>query len=608
MSEQRSAMTRGKQGRHERTVPARAVRCLVFCVCLVVSAQSLAWGAQRYTRKAVAAASSVAVTDPSIKLSPEQRALLTEALENGLMLPRFDKAVLPQSIQNRLDSQINNRTVSEAELQSIVDQTVVPAFVKILQSTLEERALRDTPDFDRHSFINTKAKEIGITAEDLERMMQCAYLYVPYVSKTNVVGSGDAAQAEIGGGLDWYHLALDGSEGPRVEKVARVKAGARTGAGSWANYAEKNVDAMSKTADSMLSVGKALGLGGKTKDSPAAAVDKDGGASNDALAPDLQAFRNAANLLAINLASKTCELDWARVMAPVADVDGSSLLFNLGKKEGLKVDDRFEIIEQYEDARGRVFRERIGHCMVRSVVDNRSAADARSRAKMIIGGGDAMKGMEMQEVSRMGIDLSIRPAWYTLDMNSLSPQSGFTLTRATANGAYGSDVSLEMNFGRRVGVSQLFLTIGGGYAYVPVDAEFAVGASPEEVSRADLAGIHLGLMKRQYVGRFALRLGAEYGWSRLSLRKRTDGDLKYTLSEDFTPLRANLGFEMALSTNSNFGLYGGYQWRVGSDNWNLAIGDRETHISKSAFDVDYQGIYGGLAITYALPSLGWKPF
>jgi hypothetical protein len=570
---------------------------LVSVACLIMLVLSPAWGAQKYTRKSVVAVRSIAVTDGSIRLNAKQTELFNEALENHLILARFDQALLPDRIRGKLNAQLSGKVVSGAEMQRILDTTVATDLVKILQATLEYRANYDTPEFNRRNFINTKAKEIGITAEDFERMMDCAYLYVPYLSKLEISGTGEQTQVSMAGGLHWYHLSLMGAEGPHVQKMGQVQSSASGGPGSWTEFGKGVTGFFDKFKNYQESIST-------LKKSKESAEEQ---AAEESLTPEQQAFRNAANKLALNLSVKTRNHDKLKdvmcTMAPIADTDGSNVFFHLGNKEGLIIDDRYEVIDLYEDETGRAHKEKVGHCMVMKIAENRAKPEAMSRAKAIIGGGNMGKGMEVREVARMGIDLSIRPLWSYLAVDSLPTGSNFTVAEPSEQGAIGADLALELNIGRRLNISQFFVSLGAAYGYVPLDMTL----QDEEVKQGHLYGFHGGLMKRFYLGRPAFRLDVDYGWYRFNIIKSID-DMRYHLHETFTPVRAGAGLEIALTTNTNMGLYGGYQYVIGTPKWRLSVEDSGWALDEEDSGVEHQGFYAGLAFTYALASLGWNPF
>jgi hypothetical protein len=554
---------------------------------------SPARGAERYTRKAVAAIRSVALTQEGIRITGQQQELLNEALENHLILARFDQLVLPASLQQQFSQRVQGRVVSDADLQSDLDAIVVPTMEWVLQTTLEDRAGKDRVVWDRRSFLKDKAHSRGFTVEELENMMDCAFLYVPYLTKCEIKGSGDKTSVNLAGGLHWYFLDLSGEGGPHMVKACQVASSATGGPGSWSVWAAQNVDVVREWTSFLWK--------SKPKSS------SQGGEDDDDLPPELSAFRNAANHLALNLSTKTrnakgCE--GLRMMFRISDVEGSTILCHGGCKEGLTIDDRYEVFDIYEDETGLEHREKKGHCMVRKVADNREDGDALSRARMIIGGGDVALGMEVSEVARMGIDLSVRPLWSPFKIDSLPSGSLLSVNEPTEDGAYGLDLTLDMNVGRRIGVSQFFISVGGGYGYVPVDIKLL----SEDVKRGAIVGLHGGLSKRFYLGRPAVRFDVDYGLYTFSVDKKID-ETKWQLKNQYQAVRGGGGLELALSTNLNFGVYGGYQWTSDRGGWKLKVDDSESPEWATDFEgVDSDGPYAGVVFTYALASLGWNPF
>ncbi|MEN3039451.1 MAG: hypothetical protein ABDI07_09955, partial [Candidatus Kryptonium sp.] len=60
---------------------------------------------------------------------------------------------------------------------------LAPEIVKILDINKEIRALSLVTEAERNSFIATKAKSLGISAEKVERVMNSGYVVVPFIEK-----------------------------------------------------------------------------------------------------------------------------------------------------------------------------------------------------------------------------------------------------------------------------------------------------------------------------------------------------------------------------------------------------------------------------------------
>ncbi|CUS90977.1 hypothetical protein JGI7_01500, partial [Candidatus Kryptonium thompsonii] len=69
------------------------------------------------------------------------------------------------------------------ELKSDVEYYLAPELIKILDINKEMRALALVTEAERNSFIATKAKSLGISAEKVERIMNSGYVVVPFIKK-----------------------------------------------------------------------------------------------------------------------------------------------------------------------------------------------------------------------------------------------------------------------------------------------------------------------------------------------------------------------------------------------------------------------------------------
>ncbi|HPY01521.1 MAG TPA: hypothetical protein PLC51_10340, partial [Candidatus Marinimicrobia bacterium] len=126
----------------------------------------------RYTRKSVAFLDALMVTDSRIRLNPEDEKYLLAAIHNRIRIARFDYNPLPDIVRYTFKEQLRARgAVSESELVDLIEATIVPEIVKILDIEKEIRAQNLVDETQRNSFISLKAKELGITADQIEQVM-----------------------------------------------------------------------------------------------------------------------------------------------------------------------------------------------------------------------------------------------------------------------------------------------------------------------------------------------------------------------------------------------------------------------------------------------------
>jgi len=525
-------------------------------------------------RKAIAAVETVARTSNNITFNSKQVEIITNAFKEAIVTERFDHIELPEKIQKQLHSQIASRSLSEDEILQIIDRVAKPEIEGIMAATAEYRAEYDNPHFDRVNFLTKTADSYGITLEDMERMMECGYLFVPFVSeykidlKKNKDGVVKDANISLKGGAYWYHLAYAGDEAEMI-KLGTVKSSAQ---------ANKS------------------GLGDIFKKSD--------------LAPELAAFKNASELLAENIYSESRrEFPELRIYARIARVENGKAAFYLGEKEGVLIDDRFLVYDQIEDVDGNIHNKKKGVIMVREVADNDENDQALSYGKPIIGSGNLLGGLQLQEVPVSAYDLSIKLGWRPLEFGELNVSNGGTtymsLNDKVNNGIITASLDLQLNVGRRLGVPQFFLSFGGGYGYAITDLSLF---ADEKIDQGNLWSLHAGLVKRMYFGRMSFVLGADGTYNLLSFNKKVN-ETNYSLKRNYFGAVVRGGFDFALSATLNIGLRGGYVFNDKGSDWKFEIDDEEqTWFNDEDFDITFDGPYASLVVSYTLPSLFWSPF
>jgi len=118
------------------------------------------------------------------------------------------------------------------------------------------------------------------------------------------------------------------------------------------------------------------------------------------------AFESAVKNAARNLGGR-------HAADPGFQVDGAgnrqgflSVGFNLGRREGIKLDDKYQIVEISEDEQGNQTAKKSGWVMVTSIADSNSKHGYKSSAEVI--GGSPYVGAILSEYPRLPLDLLIR--------------------------------------------------------------------------------------------------------------------------------------------------------------------------------------------------------
>jgi hypothetical protein len=360
-------------------------------------------------------------------------------VKQALFLERFDYNILPQALQNKADAAIAGLSSPSVErLGKALEDILMPEIVKILSINRELRAKEFVDQQERINFLTTKAKETGITADDLEKVMNAAYLFIPFISSYNHEVEDHRIEANIEGGIIWYHVSTS-IDPPRLVPLVEKSSSAFGTAIIGKKYHE-------------------FVWGGEEMN-----------AKEFATLTAVQAYVK-------NLQTLTRQIPEFKLSAEIITARSGRLSFKLGTKEGLKIDDKLDIVEFFEDTAGILKAKSIGCALVTKVVNNQAETKMiqYSEARQFM--GRAEPGMLVLERPRLPIDLGFRFVSFPLKQNNNIIQN------------YGGEFGLDFN------VSSLFKI---PHFYFPLS--FGIGF-PENFDYYYEIG--LGLLKKFYLPRF----------------------------------------------------------------------------------------------------------
>lgn len=525
---------------------------------------------ERYTRKSVAYVDALLITDHNIHVNPADERYFLSTIQNSISISRFDYNPLPDTIRYAFKERLQAKgTVTESELAELIEATIVPEIVKILDIEKEIRAQNLVDETQRNSFIVIKAKEMGVTAEQIEQVMNASYLYLPFLSSYRISKPKDDKNltVTIKGGLLWYHIVPDAES--RLESIVTLHTEA-TGS------AEKD-------------------------DSNAAS----------------KAFREAAQTMAMNLQVLTRDIKMFRLRTSIASVERRTVRFPLGRAEGIKLDEPFYVGEYIQTGSGKIRFQKSGFVRVSTVSDNRQNLRQLSAA-YAIQKGDWVKGMTMMEHPRLGIDVAIKPRWFDMTIEEgVFASKDFLIVFDDYDGiAYGIDLDLHVNIAQLTKRRQSFVVLGGTAGLVPVKSDLYSTDTildlliPDGNLAAGLVYGYTGYLRRFYLGRLAVHGEALLCLQHLFLTDKYD-DENVTISNNSLGVRLNLALEYAVNIDCNVGLFAGFQAFPPIDWWTIKYGDKEEDVKNwasfaapriSSFSPTF-GIY----LHYSPPTLSFNP-
>lgn len=508
-----------------------------------------------YSRKSVTFLDAVILASPEARdLSFNQIAYIGKTVKQRVQLPRFDFNPLPENspLTHEFIREVNSHgALSVDEIAEILNRTFVPQIVEIMDEYAEQRASELVDEATKMSFIATKAKDLGITAENLEQVFNSGFIYLPYMngySRTVDSEKEDdktkyTVTVSIGGGIFWFKIAyMDG-----------------------------------KTSVKPVVKNESTSIGFATKYDYADAEEN--------------AFEAAVQNYARNLENATKEYDEFKLTTQVAEVVGTKLGFRMGKKEGLRIDDRFIVGEYVESSDGEMKFKKDGFIRIGQIADNRKNSSELSHGYGVIV-GDWAPGMSLVEYPRLNLDIYILMGTLPLSTESSSYD---------VEGGGGIGAEIAYNIG---GITQtphwyfdLGAMIGGASMSYLGDDIF------DSVTRFLVSG---SVMKRMQWRR--LDAYGQLGFA----HQQTWGYWENSIGDTYTDRNANngllvgLGLNYTLSINLTAGIR--YSLYTGeSDEWTRYNADNEEVGSISGPALRYSGSGIAFQIIYAPPSLAFDP-
>ena len=550
----------------------------------------------RYERKSISYIPAIYIPrSEAYEMRNSEIKFLIKTVKEYIEMPRFDYNELPEGITDEFVRKARKRGgVTPDEMQELLNETVVPVIMDILNTQKEIRARDLVTEEQKQQFITTKAQSYGITAQQLETVLNSAYLYIPYVDWVDFDEEKGMITFTIKGGLLWYHIVPD-VENPRVEPL------------------------MKRETTSF----------GKGQD------DQRYPFKGELLEGDEFALYTAVDNFARNLQVATQSIPDFQLAGLVQYAEKNSVEFDLGKREGIKVDDGFYIKEQFESKFGEVDARKVGFVRTIGVGNNKKDATAVSIAAPITG-NNFTRGMALLEHPRLPIDVSLRIRLlnFNLQRNTDSvyvelPFTSIDVLSARfpenySGGIPALDLEAAYHIGRHFDIPMLLFIAGATAGIVPVEAQ--VRSFEDEYWKWDsvyptLFQFRFGITKKYFWRRYGLQIGGDVGLSAMSATDKIwlpvieDGNWKiedYNISLSNRTVGASVftGFEYFITPDFTTGITAGFQGYPESAAWSFDIANDSYDITSYGEDRPTYSINGGfmsIYIQYRPPSLPFDP-
>ncbi len=506
----------------------------LIMVCVLLGATvSIGEEAGAYSRKSITWVDYLWPAAPSARKSPDKmRAAFLEALKQAVLIKRFDYNPVPEKLVTEFVSAGKTISVADsadsiyfARLSSIATTTLVPRIQSIIEQTQEQRGQQFLSEQQRNSFMSDKAKELGLTAEQLGRFSNSAYIIVPFLK--NVSSERDeniwTLQADVGL-LVWQVQQSDGA----VEMVSVLN----------------DITSVSSSVDvtqSHYQDGKEVSF-------------------------QEEAIHRCASQMRLNARVMVQQVPAFLLTTQIVEKNAWSVGFERGSDDGIAIDDKFLLIEKLETMNGEVEEKRSGWVMVRAVAEASSQDYALSRASVVA--GRPVLGMELREYPRIPIDITFSTVLLPV-MYEASSGSG-DVDLASAAPGLGAAFCGKYNFGPAIDLSQFYFTLAYALGYSSVNGKMSVGGQTQSLHSLWMMNAESTLEKQWLIRRFSLQaaLGGFYQNSKLGGGSLLD-DTRYRFSMWYVGIVADGGVGIALTPSIAIKITGGWQQAFLASPWTL---------------------------------------
>lgn len=518
---------------------------------------------RKYERKSITSLGSVLY----LKVNPpaELTNIIANRFKAHIEIPRFDYNQISDEAVREFVAKANQTDLTPQSIAKALDETIVPKIMQVVEFYAEERAKGNLKEEQLITAAVEKMKGSGLTADDIIKVLNSAYIYLPVVTFYEETTANNLITVHIKGFMIWYQIRRD----------AQGKYNARL---------------MTRHNEVFTGISSA-----NVNDSYQLKSRKVDGTTY-------------ARLMAVNTWVKNLAVDMKTIpefmlSGEIKNVEGSYVEASLGTKEGLTLDEGYDVIEFEEDAQGNLKKVEAGFVRASSIADNRSNSNAVSKFKKYIG-KNIERGMLLSERPRLGIDFYLRPKSFAANLPLDDWSALFT---EDVKGGLGLDAGFQLNLARYIKLSQTFLY-----------ADFGIGLlSPEinesnirELKSAHVISIYGGLSKKFWLSRINLELGVGYGYNALFIQFKDLNDDEFEYSADFLGFRLDANLSYLATPDITVGLYLSY--KSTNDIEELTVKKNNEEVSGSPFSVtstsNLTGVSIGINFTYALPSLFFDPF
>jgi len=528
-----------------------------------------------YRRKSISFIDELWLADQSVSgLSRDYRSYVLDQVKESLLLSRFDRNPLPPTLLETFKSSARKLESGPGYLDSIsvlINATLVPQIVEVIEMNKTERGKKLRTDQQKNSFMSDKAKELGLTAQQVEYLMNSAYVFIPLCRAYKQDNVGDLLSVELEIGVILWKIV---SEGDSTRADITLK-------------------------KFVFATGSAT---------PGKQYFKDGTKTGH----QRYAFESAVDNAIMNLTTALQKLDEFRLSTQVTQRRFTKVAFMTADDNGIKIDDRFRIIHAIENVDGSITKRNRGWVLVHRLPPKRRD-DNVTWAKVIA--GRPTVGTVLDEYPRIPIQLTVGGVLFPLGTQREN-YSDLFVDSLSVEATTGFRGALALNIGRSLRIPQFFFEAAYAMGFGTASGTAHFGSVDSRLKTCMNLHFEGSLAKKFYFRRVALLLRPTFSYAQILLYPGIDlsGDTQYRLTAYAFGFIGEGGVEFALAPSVSLGITSGYavftpslgqtsQSRTGSGDW---IDLRSTN-DVDGNGVDLSGLRLGAYLDFSLPALPNNP-
>lgn len=542
---------------------------IVICLLTLASVSALC---QNVYKKKVVSYVPTVLMQSRCGLDEQQVEYISSIVGNAVRFARFDYAPLPNAVFKNFNAAVSNLSDASAEnVRPIIEQKLAPELLKILDINKELLSKQNLSEVEQNTFLATKAQAAGLTADELQAVLNSGFLYIPYV--------------------EYYHHSIE-----HKADTTRDKNGKITGIRKYTVYIHEiktgllwyKLNVAETNTASISFVSAANGW----NDLPVVTTaEQDEGATGNV---DEPAFEEAVKISATQIGLETKKIDEFKLTGEVEELTTFGLKFNLGTREGIGLDDSYWVDEMQQTQSGTLVEVNRGFVKVRDVGNNTTDPTAKTYAQVITG-TNYSQGLSVKEIPLLGVNTLLGAGKIPINISTFDnfysgENFGFGLSKdgfgirinSETNQAYGPVLDFQADLANNTGISELWLDFGGALGWMYVDGQFYLPQygsidSSTNIGVSWTGYAHMGLLKKFYFRRFGLIFQGDvkYAFTRLWADKQAiNGDtVDISMTHGAWGVDGRAGLEIYLTPTSSIGAAAEYSFVPSSDSWSVRAGD-----------------------------------